>query len=65
MITLHLNYHELSIQTQNELKRHIRNNFLVSHPNIKYSKKVLKTSLVELFDTNNAGIDIDIFELMI
>jgi hypothetical protein len=67
---LHICYYELSEETQQELKNSIRDNFVLNrlHRQEKVDKKdieLFNEQLNELFDLNNAGIDLDIYSLML
>lgn len=62
MTTLHVNFFELPQKTQEVLRKIITTHCL--NVNKRASAKALKDSTTVLFDTNNAGIDIDIYDWM-
>ncbi len=64
MDKIHLNFSELSKQTKTELWGHIKNNYLVNHNFNSDKLEELRKDVRELFDRNNAGIDIDVFNYM-
>ena len=61
MRKLHLNYYELSKETQEELKRLIMEDIEISGHKDKETNKI---KIDKLFELNNAGIDIDIYQWM-
>ena len=61
MVKLHLCYHELSEQTQNELKKIVEDNYKITHKPLH----LFNEELTELFNRNNAGIDLDLFPFML
>ena len=68
MKNIHLNFDELSKYTQNELKDKITSHYMITNDYFKKPDKLkiqgFGIGLDELFNRNNAGIDIDIFEYM-
>ncbi len=60
--TIDLRFYELSKQTQDELKKHIKNNYEVAN---NFKKKLSDEDINRLFKINNAGISIDVFCYMI
>lgn len=71
MEKLHLNFYELSLETQKELKQHIKDSYKISSKSCKllavnkrYYDKEVEKEVNELFEINNAGINIDIFDWM-
>jgi len=61
MAKLHLCYYELSEATQKELKQMIKDHIEI---NGYKNKETNKIEIDKLFDLNNAGIDIDLFNWM-
>ena len=62
MKKLHLNFYELSEATQKELKQAILDDIDIS--GVASVNDQTKNSINKLFDTNNAGIDIDVYSWM-
>jgi len=69
MSQLHLNFYELSEATKIELKKHIRDQYETSLRNQDKAGKIddetFNEEVKELFERNNAGIDIDIPQYML
>jgi len=74
---IHLNFCELSDAMLDELKKHITNNYRCALFDSNYDKKTnysddeikskidnIDIDIKNLFETNNAGIDIDIFSYL-
>jgi len=66
MQKLHLNYYELTKQTQAELKSAIFNNWLINqeHNQTFQEERDIKEQINKLFNLNNAGIDVDIYKFL-
>lgn len=66
--TLHMNYFEMPSYVRIWLKKTIENNYKIkmreTEPDKKIDKVTLNEEIEKLFNLNNAGIDIDVFNYM-
>jgi hypothetical protein len=69
MTTLHLNYYELSREVKDSLKNSIFNNWYIKEKQNKIQHTHediirIKEQIEKMFDIDNAGIEVEIYEYL-